>query len=103
MGGTSYAQQTHREFLKLLQELCAVKNPSSNVRPFCDLLVKNPAFLPREILSSRSAGRELMHRSLLGPFFSLSLFAQDDTEVSDNNNNNSYCDIISNSIVNILI
>lgn len=82
MGGASYAHQGYREYLKLLRELCTVKYASSNVRPFCDLLVSNEAFLPLEVLDSPYAGLEVMHRSLLGPFLSLSLFAQDNPEVS---------------------
>ncbi|XP_022667350.1 ubiquitin conjugation factor E4 B-like isoform X2 [Varroa destructor] len=81
MGGASYAHQGYREYLKLLRELCTVKYASSNVRPFCDLLVSNEAFLPLEVLDSPYAGLEVMHRSLLGPFLSLSLFAQDNPEV----------------------
>ncbi|OQR76404.1 ubiquitin conjugation factor E4 B-like [Tropilaelaps mercedesae] len=81
MAGASYARPEHREYLKLLRELCSVKSALSNVRPFCELFVRNEAFLPRDVLASPYAGLELLHRTLLGPFLSLSLFAQDDTEV----------------------
>ncbi|XP_075762468.1 ubiquitin conjugation factor E4 B isoform X2 [Pelodiscus sinensis] len=63
--------------LMALGELCEIK--FGKTHPICNLVVSLPLWLPKPI--SPGAGRELQRLSYLGAFFSLSVFAEDDTKV----------------------
>ncbi|XP_074831828.1 ubiquitin conjugation factor E4 B isoform X2 [Carettochelys insculpta] len=63
--------------LMALGELCEIK--FGKTHPICNLVVALPLWLPKPI--SPGAGRELQRLSYLGAFFSLSVFAEDDTKV----------------------
>uniref|UniRef100_T1ISF9 Ubiquitin conjugation factor E4 B n=1 Tax=Strigamia maritima TaxID=126957 RepID=T1ISF9_STRMM len=69
-----------RQPLQVLSELCEIRcGPTGNIRPICNLMVGQSQWLPEPI--SQAVGREVMKLSFLGPFFSLSAFAEDDTRV----------------------
>ncbi|XP_038602277.1 ubiquitin conjugation factor E4 B isoform X2 [Tachyglossus aculeatus] len=63
--------------LMALGELCEIK--FGKTHPMCSLVVSLPLWLPKSL--SPGSGRELQKLSYLGPFFSLSVFAEDDTKV----------------------
>uniref|UniRef100_A0A4W3HNT2 Ubiquitin conjugation factor E4 B n=1 Tax=Callorhinchus milii TaxID=7868 RepID=A0A4W3HNT2_CALMI len=63
--------------LVALQELCEIK--FGKTHPVCNLVASLPLFLPDSL--SQGTGRELQKLSVLGSFFSLSVFAEDDTRV----------------------
>ncbi|XP_067873054.1 ubiquitin conjugation factor E4 B isoform X3 [Heterodontus francisci] len=63
--------------LVALQELCEIK--FGKTHPVCTLVISLPLFLPDPL--SQGTGRELQKLSVLGSFFSLSVFAEDDTRV----------------------
>ncbi|CAM2104468.1 unnamed protein product [Caretta caretta] len=63
--------------LMALGELCEIK--FGKTHPICSLVVSLPLWLPKPV--SPGAGRELQRLSYLGAFFSLSVFAEDDTKV----------------------
>ncbi|XP_041062283.1 ubiquitin conjugation factor E4 B isoform X2 [Carcharodon carcharias] len=63
--------------LVALQELCEIK--FGKTHPMCTLVISLPLFLPDPL--SQGTGRELQRLSVLGSFFSLSVFAEDDTRV----------------------
>uniref|UniRef100_A0A7M4E4Q0 Ubiquitin conjugation factor E4 B n=1 Tax=Crocodylus porosus TaxID=8502 RepID=A0A7M4E4Q0_CROPO len=63
--------------LMALGELCEIK--FGKTHPMCSLVVSLPLWLPKSL--SPGAGRELQRLSYLGAFFSLSVFAEDDTKV----------------------
>ncbi|XP_072442203.1 ubiquitin conjugation factor E4 B isoform X1 [Chiloscyllium punctatum] len=63
--------------LVALQELCEIK--FGKTHPVCTLVISLPLFLPDPL--SQGTGRELQRLSVLGSFFSLSVFAEDDTRV----------------------
>ncbi|XP_037736883.1 ubiquitin conjugation factor E4 B isoform X4 [Chelonia mydas] len=71
---------THQDeemFKQALGELCEIK--FGKTHPICSLVVSLPLWLPKPV--SPGAGRELQRLSYLGAFFSLSVFAEDDTKV----------------------
>nr|XP_033777401.1 ubiquitin conjugation factor E4 B isoform X1 [Geotrypetes seraphini] len=63
--------------LMALGELCEIK--FGKTHPVCSLLASLPSWLPKPL--SPATGRELQRLSYLGAFFSLSVFAEDDTKV----------------------
>ncbi|XP_067423475.1 ubiquitin conjugation factor E4 B isoform X1 [Emydura macquarii macquarii] len=63
--------------LMALGELCEIK--FGKMHPICSLVISLPLWLPKSL--SPGAGRELQRLSYLGAFFSLSVFAEDDTKV----------------------
>ncbi|KAM6313003.1 ubiquitin conjugation factor E4 B isoform 3-T3 [Podargus strigoides] len=63
--------------LMALCELCEIK--FGKTHPMCSLVVSLPLWLPKSL--SPGAGRELQRLSYLGAFFSLSVFAEDDSKV----------------------
>ncbi|KAM9630352.1 ubiquitin conjugation factor E4 B isoform 1-T1 [Morphnus guianensis] len=63
--------------LMALCELCEIK--FGKTHPMCSLVVSLPLWLPKSL--STGAGRELQRLSYLGAFFSLSVFAEDDSKV----------------------
>ncbi|XP_040182344.1 ubiquitin conjugation factor E4 B isoform X1 [Rana temporaria] len=63
--------------LMALGELCEIK--FGKTHPVCSLLSSLPLWLPKSL--SPATGRELQRLSYLGSFFSLSVFAEDDSKV----------------------
>ncbi|XP_067302049.1 ubiquitin conjugation factor E4 B isoform X2 [Pseudorasbora parva] len=65
--------------LMALAELCEIKFGKSH--PICSLITSLPLWCPDPL--SPGTGREIQRLSFLGAFFSLSVFAEDDTKVGD--------------------
>ncbi|XP_060794379.1 ubiquitin conjugation factor E4 B isoform X1 [Neoarius graeffei] len=65
--------------LMALSELCEIK--FGKTHPVCSLITSLPLWCPDPL--SPGAGREIQRLSFLGAFFSLSVFAEDDTKVGD--------------------
>ncbi|KAK3547102.1 hypothetical protein QTP86_011769 [Hemibagrus guttatus] len=65
--------------LMALSELCEIK--FGKTHPVCSLITSLPLWCPEPL--SPGAGREIQRLSFLGTFFSLSVFAEDDTKVGD--------------------
>ncbi|KTF79139.1 hypothetical protein cypCar_00026534, partial [Cyprinus carpio] len=62
-----------------LVELCEIK--FGKTHPVCNLITSLPLWCPDPL--SPGTGREIQRLSFLGAFFSLSVFAEDDTKVGD--------------------
>lgn len=73
----SLESDDHVEPLALLSELCELKTGSS--RPICTLITQLVNWLPPAITPSPAA--ELQKVTFIGPFLSLSAFADDDSKV----------------------
>ncbi|KAJ0036891.1 hypothetical protein NQD34_005568 [Periophthalmus magnuspinnatus] len=65
--------------LMALAELCDIK--FGKTHPVCNLVTSLPLWSPKTV--SPGCGREIQRLSYLGAFFSLSVFAEDDTKVGD--------------------
>ncbi|KAK5619426.1 Ubiquitin conjugation factor E4 B [Crenichthys baileyi] len=65
--------------LTALAELCEIK--FGKTHPVCNLATSLPLWCPKPL--SPGCGREIQRLSYLGAFFSLSVFAEDDTKVGD--------------------
>ncbi|XP_034551182.1 ubiquitin conjugation factor E4 B [Notolabrus celidotus] len=65
--------------LMALAELCEIK--FGKTHPVCNLATSLPLWCPKPL--SPGCGREVQRLSYLGAFFSLSVFAEDDTKVGD--------------------
>ncbi|XP_041952970.1 ubiquitin conjugation factor E4 B isoform X2 [Alosa pseudoharengus] len=65
--------------LMALAELCEIK--FGKTHPMCNLITTLPLWCPEPL--SPAGGREVQRLSFLGTFFSLSVFAEDDTKVGD--------------------
>uniref|UniRef100_A0A673I932 Ubiquitin conjugation factor E4 B n=1 Tax=Sinocyclocheilus rhinocerous TaxID=307959 RepID=A0A673I932_9TELE len=65
--------------LMALAELCEIK--FGKTHPVCNLITSLPLWCPDPL--SPGTGREIQSLSFLGAFFSLSVFAEDDTKVGD--------------------
>ncbi|XP_036387287.1 ubiquitin conjugation factor E4 B isoform X2 [Megalops cyprinoides] len=65
--------------LMALAELCEIK--FGKTHPVCNLITSIPLWCPEPL--SPGTGREIQRLSYLGAFFSLSVFAEDDTKVGD--------------------
>lgn len=65
--------------LMALAELCEIK--FGKTHPMCNLMTCLPLWCPKPL--SLGCGREVQRLSYLGAFFSLSVFAEDDTKVGD--------------------
>lgn len=78
MQNASIVGNEHRQFLQALVELTEVRVGS---RPICTLITNQKQFMPE--VCTQSAGRELTRTSLLGPFLSISVFAEDDPKVAE--------------------
>ncbi|XP_010890064.2 ubiquitin conjugation factor E4 B isoform X5 [Esox lucius] len=65
--------------LMALAELCEIK--FGKTHPVCNLMTSLPLWCPKSL--SPGTGREVQRLSYLGAFFSLSVFAEDDTKVGD--------------------
>ncbi|XP_076290726.1 ubiquitination factor E4B isoform X1 [Lasioglossum baleicum] len=78
----SLVGNTHRRPIEALEELIDIRcGSSSNVRPICRLITHQAQFLPD--IMTQGAGRELTITSFLGPFLSVSVFAEDQPNVAE--------------------
>jgi ubiquitin conjugation factor E4 B len=72
---------THRRPIEALEELVEIRcGPSGNLRPVCRLITGQVQFNPE--LVTPAVGRELARTSFLGPFLSVSIFAEEQPKVS---------------------
>ncbi|KAL1117669.1 hypothetical protein AAG570_003984 [Ranatra chinensis] len=79
MQNSSIVGNTHRKPLEALAELVEVR--CCNVRPICSLITNQVQFLPDTVTSA--VGREIARTSFLGPFLSISVFAEEEPRVAD--------------------
>ncbi|KAK7093486.1 ubiquitin conjugation factor E4 B-like isoform X2 [Littorina saxatilis] len=79
IGVLALDSEEYREPLCALVELCEIKSDPRNCRPICTLMTQQSNFFPEAL--SQAAGMEMEKLSLLGPFLSLSVFAEDNTRV----------------------
>lgn len=77
MQNASIVGDEHRHPIQVLNELLDIK---IGPRPVCTLLTHQPQFLPDTC--TQAAGRELTRTSYMGPFLSVSVFAEDEPKVS---------------------
>lgn len=68
-----------REPLSVFVELCEIKSEPRNCRPICNLMVQERNWIPEALC--QAGGMEMEKLSLLGPFLSLSVFAEDNVKV----------------------
>lgn len=78
MQNASVVGNEHRLPLQILNELTEIRCGS---RPICSLLTQQLQFLPNTC--TPAAGRELSKTSYLGPFLSVSVFAEDEPKVPE--------------------
>ncbi|KAB0793378.1 hypothetical protein PPYR_12998 [Photinus pyralis] len=72
----------HRQPIQILSELVEIRcGPTGNIRPLCRLITEQAQFLPKT--TTQSPGRELTRTSFLGPFLSVSVFADDEPKVAE--------------------
>ncbi|XP_050424962.1 ubiquitin conjugation factor E4 B [Adelges cooleyi] len=82
MQSATFVGSTHRRPIEILNELTSLPFYSAkNSLPVCTLISQLPQYLPIQI--TKNGGRELTFTSYLGPFLSVSLFAEDDPKVID--------------------
>ncbi|XP_063243821.1 ubiquitin conjugation factor E4 B [Bacillus rossius redtenbacheri] len=78
----SVVGNSHRQPIQALGDLVEIRcGPSGNLRPVCVLLTKQANFAPGTV--TPAAGRELTRTSFLGPFLSVSVFAEDEPRVAE--------------------
>lgn len=78
MQNASIVGNEHRLPLQILNELTEIRCGS---RPVCSLLTQQTQFSPETC--TQAAGRELSKISFLGPFLSVSVFAEDEPKVPE--------------------
>lgn len=82
MQSSSIVGNGHRQPLQALGDLLEIRcGPSGNIRPMCRLLTHQIQFLPDVV--TQAVGRELARTSFLGPFLSVSVFAEDEPKVAE--------------------
>ena len=82
MQQASMVGNTHRRPIEALEELIDIRvGTSGTIRPICRLLTHQIQFLP-DVMTS-AVGRELARTSFLGPFLSVSVFAEDQPKVAE--------------------
>lgn len=72
---TNLTRDDYLQPLELLKELLQLKT-ASGAQPFCNLIVAMDNWLP-EVLVKDTSGIEIQNLSVIGPFMSLSAFAED--------------------------
>lgn len=78
MQNASIVGNEHRLPLQILSELTEIRCGS---RPVCSLITRQAQFQPETC--TQAAGRELSKTSFLGPFLSVSVFAEDEPKVPE--------------------
>ncbi|CAH0393834.1 unnamed protein product [Bemisia tabaci] len=82
MYGANMVGNAHRKPLLALLELTDLRGgPADKARPVCNLITEQIQFLPEPC--TNGAGREIAVTSFMGPFLSVSIFAEDDPSVAD--------------------
>ncbi|XP_046673336.1 ubiquitin conjugation factor E4 B isoform X1 [Homalodisca vitripennis] len=82
MQGASVVGNSHRKPLEALSDLVDMRvGPTASLRPICHLITHQVQFLPDIVTGA--AGREIARTSFLGPFLSISVFAEDEPKVAD--------------------
>lgn len=80
MQHASLVGNTHRRPIEALEELVEIGfGVNGKIKPVCHLIPKQVQFLPETI--TPAVGRELARTSFLGPFMSVSIFAEDQPKV----------------------
>ena len=80
MQRASLVGNTHRRPIEALEELIEIRcGPSGNIAPLGRLIANQVQFLP-ELMTS-APGRELARTSFMGPFLSVSIFAEEQPKV----------------------
>ncbi|XP_057335851.1 ubiquitin conjugation factor E4 B [Microplitis mediator] len=82
MQQVSLIGNTHRRPIEALEELIDIRcGTHGNIRPICRLITHQIQFLPD--FMTTAVGRELTRTSFLGPFLSVSVFAEDQPKVAE--------------------
>ncbi|KAF5288784.1 hypothetical protein FQA39_LY15275 [Lamprigera yunnana] len=82
MQNASIVGNEHRQPIQLLTELAEIRGGvTGSVRPICNLITQQIQFLPEACTSL--GGREFTRTSYLGPFLSVSVFAEDEPKVAE--------------------
>ena len=82
MQSASLVGNTHRRPIEVLEELVEIRcGPNGNIRPICRLITNQIQFLPEVV--TPAIGRELARTSFLGPFLSVSIFAEEQQKVNN--------------------
>lgn len=82
MQQASIVGNEHRQPVQVLSELSEIRcGPTGNIRPVCRLITRQAQFLPE--VCTTAVGRELARVSYLGPFLSVSVFAEDEPKVAE--------------------
>ncbi|KAF7992765.1 hypothetical protein HCN44_005109 [Aphidius gifuensis] len=82
MQQSSLVGNTHRRPTEALEELIDIRiGTTGNIRPICKLITQQIQFQP--VLMTTANGREIAKTSYLGPFLSVSIFAEDSPKVAD--------------------
>ncbi|XP_034945689.1 ubiquitin conjugation factor E4 B [Chelonus insularis] len=82
MQQASLVGNTHRRPIEALEELIDIRcGTNGNIRPICRLITHQIQFLP-DVMTT-AVGRELTRTSFLGPFLSVSVFAEDQPKVAE--------------------
>ncbi|CAH0755919.1 unnamed protein product [Diatraea saccharalis] len=72
----------HGAALRALRSLCDLRaGPRHSARPVCALIARLPSFCPAPVTTS--PGREIARVSFLGPFFAISLFAEENPRLAE--------------------
>lgn len=79
----NFVENEHRNPIQTLSDLTEIRPlGGGNVRPICRLLIQLANFSP-ETSTTHAVGRELSRISYLGPFLSVSVFAEDEPKVAE--------------------
>lgn len=78
MQNASVVSNEHRQPLQALNELAEIR---CGTRPLCTLITQQKQFLPNTC--TQANGREITRTSFMGPFLSVSVFAEDEPKVAE--------------------
>lgn len=78
MQDASIVGNEHRQPIQALNELAEIR---CGVRPICALITQQKQFMPKTC--TQAAGREITRISFMGPFLSVSVFAEDEPKVAE--------------------
>ncbi|GBP49522.1 Ubiquitin conjugation factor E4 B [Eumeta japonica] len=72
----------HGAALRALRSLCDMRaGPRHALRPICSLIARLPSLCPESVTAA--VGREIAKCSFMGPFFSVSLFAEENPRLAE--------------------
>lgn len=78
MQDSSVVGNEHRQPIQALNELAEIR---CGLRPICTLITQQKQFLPKTC--TQAGGREVTRTSFMGPFLSVSVFAEDEPKVAE--------------------